>query len=138
MAQGASDVISQALSISDSGTAATQDSHGYVDLTKSMTLPVKINKDSGTAGVGVVTFAPTAGSAQTFTSVAAAWIIIKFGSETQKGGILVKADGSTFANAGLPAAATVYANCIAFCSDGLYSCKNDGSSWTIIGTYALT
>ncbi|HYD00679.1 MAG TPA: hypothetical protein VEB22_05580 [Phycisphaerales bacterium] len=135
---GRSDIINGTLSIVDSGSAANTDSKGNVDSTKSMTLPIKINKDSGTAGVGIVTLTPTKGSAQVMTSVATAWWILKFGNETQKGGFLMKTDGTAFANADLPTAAALYANCIAFCSDGLYACKNDGSSWTIIGTYALT
>lgn len=138
MAQGYSDVINPTISVVDSGTAATVDSSGFVDSTKSMTIPIKINKDSGTAGVGVVTVQPTKGSAQVMTAVATAWWILKFGSETQKGGILMKTDGTAFANSDLPAAAVLYANCLAWCSDGLYACKNDGSSWTIVGTYALT
>lgn len=130
--------LSRIFDIADSGAAAETSALGVVDITKSMTLTWNINKDSGTAGVGIVALTPTAGSAQTFTSVAAAWIIIKFGLVTQKGGILVKADGTTFANADLPSAVALYANCLAFCSDGLYICKADGSSWAVAGVYALT
>jgi len=138
MAQGTSDIINGSLKITDSGTAATQGSTGIIDRTKSMTLEVLINKDSGVGGVGIVTFRPNKGSAQVMTSLTTAWWILKFGHETNKGGILMKTDGASFANSDLPSATVTYANCIAFCSDGLYSCKNDGTSWVIIGSYALT
>lgn len=138
MAQGTSDIVNHVLKFTDSGTSATQDSKGNVDRTKSMNLEVLINKDSGTAGVGICTFRPNKGSAQVMTSSAVAWWILKFGHETNKGGILLKTDGTSFANSDLPTASTLYANCIAWCSDGLYACKNDGSSWVVVGSYALT
>lgn len=104
-----------------------------------MTLEVKINKDSGTAGLGIVTVVPNKGSAQLMTAAAAGWWILKFGSETQKGGILIKTDGGTWAASDLAGfIGATYANCISWCSDGLYACKGDGSSWVLIGVYAAS
>lgn len=129
MAQGFADVVSPTLVISDSGTSATVDSQGYVDKTKTTTVTLKINKDSATAGVGYVTFVATNGSAQLFTGITPIWQVWKFGSETQVGGILQKADGATFNVAGLPVASIAYAGALAFCSDGVRICKYDGSAW---------
>lgn len=137
MAQGFSDVLSPTFQIVDSGATANTDSQGYPDKNKSMTASLKINKDSGVAGVGVATLVVTPGSTQTFTSSAAAWTILKFGSETQIGGILMKADHSAFALSDLPVGA-IYANCIAFASDGLCACSGDGDPWRLIGVYAAT
>lgn len=138
MARGTADIINHALKITDSGSAATEGATGVVDRTKSMNLEVLINKDSGTAGVGICTVRPNKGSAQVMTASAVVWWILKLGHETNKGGFLMKTDGTSFANSDLPTAAALYANCIAFCSDGAYMCKNDGSSWVVVGSYALT
>jgi len=126
---GFSEPITRTLAISDSGSSANTSGTGVIDINKSQTIALKINKDSGTAGVGYNTFTSTAGSSLQFTSSNAAWTVWKFGSETQVGGILQKSDGGTFAVAGLPAASAAFAGVIAFCSDGVRICKYDGSAW---------
>lgn len=133
---GSSAAISPNLTISNNSTFS-RSTTGTYDSTKEMTLDIEHSIDSGVAGVGVVCIKATPGSAQTFTSSAAAWTILKFGSKTQIGGILMKADNSAFALTDLPVGA-IYANCIAFASDGLCACSGDGDPWRLIGVYAAT
>lgn len=132
MADGFSEPITRTFKITDSGASASMSATGVHDINKTQTIALKINKDSGVAGLGVNTFTSTAGSSLTFTSSAAAWTVWKFGSETQVGGILQKADGSAFTVAQLPDVSTpitAYGGVIAFCSNGVRICKYDGSAW---------
>lgn len=134
---GSSVNLSPNVKFTNATPSASRNTDGSYDINDEMVLNTQFNVDSGTAGVGVVCHGVTAGSTQTFTAVAAAWIIHKFGSATQLGGIIQKADGGAFASTDLPTGA-VYANCIAFCSNGLYACAGDGNPWYLIGVYAAT
>jgi hypothetical protein len=134
---GSSIALSPQVKFTNATPSASLKTDGSPDITKETTLETQFNVDSGTAGVGIVCFGATAGASQQFTSSAATWLIIKFGLKTQKGGILIKADGTAFDHTALPVGA-VYANCIAWCSDGLYACAGDGNPWAIISSYALT
>jgi len=133
--------ISPAKKVTDATPSASRDSTtGKHDSTKTMTLNETINIDSGVAGVGIVSDIVQTGSAQTFTSSAAAWVIrkpVKSADATgTTGGFLQKVDGTAFAVAGLPAAAAVYKNVIAFCTDGIKICKSDGSAWVAPSAYS--
>lgn len=134
---GSSVALSPNFTVTNVTPSASRNTDGTYDKNDEMVVDLRINKDSGVAGVGVATLRVTPGSTQTFTSSAAAWTILKFGSETQIGGILMKADHSAFALSDLPVGA-IYANCIAFASDGLCACSGDGDPWRLIGVYAAT
>lgn len=126
---GSSAPITPNLTLTNVTPSASMSAAGFYDKTKETTIDIRINKDSGTAGVGYITFKASAGASQLFTASAAIWFVWKFGLETQVGGFLQRADGTAFTVAQLPAAAAAYAGAIAFCSDGVRICKYDGSAW---------
>lgn len=130
MANGFTQKIAQAFGLTDVSSTGSAGSNGQPDPTLGGTYTIEINKDSGVAGVLIVGRRFTPGSAQQATGAAVAWIIHREGAAVASaGGTLQKADGTSFASAGLPTAAAIYKNVIAHCTDGIFKCKNDGSAW---------
>jgi hypothetical protein len=130
--------LSPVKKVTDNNPAASRSGTSH-DVTKTMVLNETINIDSGVAGVGIVSDLVQTGSAQVFTAAAAAWVIKKPVKAADAlgttGGTLQKVDGTAFAVAGLPAAAAVFKNCFAFCTDGIRVCKSDGSAWVQMSAY---
>lgn len=124
MANGFTQKLCQVLGITDASSTGSQNTTtGIPDPTKTTSLNITINNDLA-AGVGAVRVVVSPGSAQTFTSLAAAWLVVGFGPT---GGTLIKADGTAFAVAGLPTAGAHYRSVIAYCTDGVRVCN--GSAW---------
>lgn len=112
-------VVVDAASSTDTSISST----GVHDKNKTTVLEIELNA-AAASGVGIVKYEPNIGSSQTFSGGAPAWLIHQFGPT---GGILMKADRSAFAVAGLPAAAATFRSVIAFCTDGVRVCN--GSAW---------
>lgn len=119
-----SDAITPVITVTDnaSSTDTSKSATGVYDKNKVTVLDIELNAAIAST-IGIVKFDANIGSSQTFSGGTPAWLVFQFGPT---GGLLMKADKSAFAVAGLPAA-TNFRSVIAFCTDGVR--VSNGSAW---------